>query len=195
MHLDLVLECYHSFLFQICFEITLLSLLQGRIAQCVECWTEQPGKILKQVQFPGAARDFPPSQLSVQTLSQCSYSPSEQLCASTSVCIKNPKRWQPHQLPVSGHMKMLHMLTGMGRAALAAAVALWVRWPKFTWDKELLRKKRLQLTSSAGLGAGSIPGLPLVVALWVGCCGNKVLVADLRRHTLEFIVCKLAEHL
>ena len=93
-------------------------------------------------------------------------------------------------------MEMLHMLTGMGRAALAAAVALWVRWPKFTtWDKEVLKKKRLQLTSSAGLGAGSIPGLPLVVALWVGCCGNKVLIADLRRHTLEFIVCKLAEHL
>ena len=91
MCLGLVLEHLQSVLFQIFVEITLSSLLQCSIAQFVECWTEKPGTILNRVQFPGAARDFPPSQLSAQTLSQCSYGPSVQLCALTSVYIKNPK--------------------------------------------------------------------------------------------------------
>ena len=43
----------------------------GRITQLVECQTEKPGAILTQALFSGAATDFPPSQLSVQTLSQC----------------------------------------------------------------------------------------------------------------------------
>ena len=40
-------------------------LVGGNVAQSVEHWT---GTLLMQVQFSGAARDFSPSQLSVQTL-------------------------------------------------------------------------------------------------------------------------------
>ena len=51
-----------------------LSSLGGRdVAQLVE---HQTGTLPTQVQFPGAARDFSPfSQLSVQTLLRCPFTP------------------------------------------------------------------------------------------------------------------------
>ena len=50
-----------------------LSSLGGRdVAQLVE---HQTGTLPTQVQFPGAARDFSPSQLSVQTLLRVSVHP------------------------------------------------------------------------------------------------------------------------
>ena len=54
-------------------------------AQLVGHSTEKPGTILMWVRVPGAAKDFSPSQLSVQTLLQCPYSPHVQLHASTAV--------------------------------------------------------------------------------------------------------------
>ena len=44
----------------------------GTVAQSV---VRQTGMLLTQVQVPGEARDFSPSHLSVQTLSQCPYTP------------------------------------------------------------------------------------------------------------------------
>ena len=44
----------------------------GDVAQLVE---HRTGTSLRQVRFPGAARDFSPSQLSVQTLLRCPYNP------------------------------------------------------------------------------------------------------------------------
>ena len=69
------------------------------------------------VQVPRMARDFSPSQLPVQILLRCLYSP---LCASASAHIKNPK--QLAAIPLFGHTKRLHQLVGMGSTALAAAV-------------------------------------------------------------------------
>ena len=53
-------------------------------AQLVERPTEKPGAILTRVRVPGVARDFCPSQLPVQTLLRCPYSPRVQSHASTS---------------------------------------------------------------------------------------------------------------
>ena len=57
----------------------------GDVAQLAERRTGTP---LRQVRFPGTARDFfpPESQLSVQTLFRCPYSPSVQSPAQTSAC-------------------------------------------------------------------------------------------------------------
>ena len=55
----------------------------GGVAQLVE---RQTGTPLTQVRFPGAARDFSLSQLSVQTLLRCPYSLRLQSHALTSVC-------------------------------------------------------------------------------------------------------------
>ena len=52
------------------------------MTQLVEHW---PGTLLRQVRFPSGARDVSPSQLSVQTLLQCLYSPHVQQHALTSV--------------------------------------------------------------------------------------------------------------
>ena len=54
----------------------------GNVAQLVERRTVTP---LRQVRFHGAARDFSPSQLFVQTLLRCPYSPRVQSHALTSV--------------------------------------------------------------------------------------------------------------
>ena len=70
-----------------------------------------------QVQVPRMARDFSPSQLPVQTILWCLYSP---LCASASAHVKNPK--QLAAIPLFGHTEILHQLVGMGSTAPAAAV-------------------------------------------------------------------------
>ena len=87
------------------------------IDQLVEHLTERSGAILMQVQVPRMARDFSPSQLPVQTILWCLYSP---LCASASAHVKNPK--QLAAIPLFGHTKILHQLVGMGSTAPAAAV-------------------------------------------------------------------------
>ena len=92
--------------------------LGGNVAQ-LERWTDTP---LKQDGFTDAARDFSPCQLSVQTLLWCPYSPRVQLHALTSVrTLKIPSIGS---LPLFGHTKIPHALSGMGGAALAAAAAL-----------------------------------------------------------------------
>ena len=66
----------------------------GDVAQLVE---RRTSTLLRQVQFPGAARDFSPSQFSVQTFLRCLYSP---FCANAyfNICahIQDPKHWQPY---------------------------------------------------------------------------------------------------
>ena len=74
------------------------------------------------------ARDFSPSQLSVQTLTQCPCSPCGQSHASSSVrtsipsCVhvKNPQTLAA--MPLFGHNEILQTLIRMGSAALVAAV-------------------------------------------------------------------------
>ena len=55
------------------------------IAQLVERPTEKPGAILRRVRTSGAARDFSPSQLPVQTLLRCPHSPGVKSHASISM--------------------------------------------------------------------------------------------------------------
>ena len=55
-----------------------------RGGQWIEHPTETPGEILTRVRVPGAGRDFSLSELTVQTLLRCSYSPRVQSHASTS---------------------------------------------------------------------------------------------------------------
>ena len=54
----------------------------GDVAQLAEHWTDTLQTL---VRFPGAARDFSPSQLSVQTPLRCLHTPWVQSCALTSV--------------------------------------------------------------------------------------------------------------
>ena len=82
----------------------------------------QTGTPLMQVQFHGAARNFSPSQLSVQTLFWSLYSPCVKPRALTPVSVS--KVSSTVSKPLFGLMKILHALLGMGSAALSAAVAL-----------------------------------------------------------------------
>ena len=84
--------------------------------------------ILTRVRVPDGARDFSPSQLSMQTLLRYSHSPRVQWHASKSVCtLKPPKHWQPYSsvwthhntahtdshIAVFGHTTILHTLTAI----------------------------------------------------------------------------------
>ena len=92
------------------------------IAQLVGRPTEKPGTIRTRVRVPGAARDFfPQSQLSVQTLVRCPYSPRVQSLASTSV--RTLKYQTLTTIALFGHTKKRHTHTGMGSAAPAAVAA------------------------------------------------------------------------
>ena len=64
---------------------------------------------------------FSYSQLSVQTLVLCPYSPCIKLHALTAVCMLEIPSTGSHAF---GQMKIPHTLVGMARAALAAAVVL-----------------------------------------------------------------------
>ena len=64
---------------------------------------------------------FSYSQLSVQTLVLCPYSPCIKLHALTAVCTLEIPSTGSHAF---GQMKIPHTLVGMARAALAAAVVL-----------------------------------------------------------------------
>ena len=82
-------------------------------AQSVMCPNKMPGTILKQVQFPGAARDFFP-RVNFQFTSthwQCSYSPRVLSHASTSVCMLKPQTLAA--MPMFGHPEILHTLIGI----------------------------------------------------------------------------------
>ena len=105
-------------------------------AQSVECPTEKPDATFMQVRVTAAARDF-----SSTASFQCRLSydvhaaPCVQLHASTSVCMLNPEHWQPHHCLDT--RKILRTLTGMGSAALAAAIPYPGKAtegdPNFTW--------------------------------------------------------------
>ena len=88
---------------------------------------------MTRVRVPGAARYFfSQSQIPVQTLLRCSYSPRVQSHASTSAgIVKNPKLWQP-SVPLFEQTKILHTPVGTGGAALAAAVPYRVERPELS---------------------------------------------------------------
>ena len=80
----------------------------GRTAQLVERRTEKHSAIPTRVRVPGVAKGyFFQSQLSVQTLLRCPYSPRVQSCTSTSV--QNPNAGC--HIPLSGHTNELHRQT------------------------------------------------------------------------------------
>ena len=65
----------------------------------------------------------PPPPPGADSLNMVSIQPTcATVCINICTHIKNPKPWQPYQLPLFGHRKILHTLIGMGSAALAAAV-------------------------------------------------------------------------
>ena len=103
-------------------EDSVKTILGAGMSQLLQRRTEKPGAILTWVRIPSAARDFYPySQLPVQTLSRCPYSPRERSHASTSVrTLKIPNTGS--HIPLFGHTKIAHTLIAMGRAALAAAM-------------------------------------------------------------------------
>ena len=79
------------------------------------------------------------SQLSVQTLLQCPYTPHYNRIHQHYVhIVQNPKRWQPHHcLDTWKH----YTLVGMGSTTLVASV----RQPEFTIrDNEVLKKKPMK---------------------------------------------------
>ena len=97
---------------------------------------------------------FSQSQLPLQILLQCLHSPLPAIAGiNTGAYVKNPKRWQLNHcldtgkccthwqewaaltMPLPGHRKMLHTLTGMGSTALAAAVqTASYLWTADHWD-------------------------------------------------------------
>ena len=89
-------------------------------AQLVEHPPEKSGAKLMQVRIFGAARDFSLSIHFQCRLLQCLYSPRVQSHASASV--RTLKFQTLAAIPFFGHTKIPHTLTGMGSAALAAAV-------------------------------------------------------------------------
>ena len=79
--------------------------------------------MLTRVRVPGAARDFSPSQLSMQTLFSITVSvqaPCAIACINSCAHVKKPKHRQP--LPLLVYTNVLHTLVGMGSAALVAAL-------------------------------------------------------------------------
>ena len=76
--------------------------------------------MLMQVRVPDAARDFSPRVKFQSRLLWCLYSLHVQSHASTPVhTLKIPNTGS---IPLFGHMKILHKLTGMGSTAITATV-------------------------------------------------------------------------
>ena len=92
----------------------------GDVAQLVERRTDTP---LRQIRFPGAARDFSPGvrfsadSLTVSVQPSCAIA-----CINICAHVTDPHHLQP--IPLFGHTKIPRALLGTGSAALAAAVAL-----------------------------------------------------------------------
>ena len=96
--------------------------VRGEIEPLVELRTKKAGVVLMWVQFPRVAWIFlPESAFSADSLT-AAYSPCVQSYASMSVCMLTVPNTGSHTI-VWTH-KTLHTLTGMGSAALGAAVAL-----------------------------------------------------------------------
>ena len=100
---------------------------RGGTARLVKRPTEKPGATLTRVRVPGAARDFS-SRVNLQRR----FSYYGVLSASASVGpLKNPKHWID-RLPLHClDTKILHILVGIGSAALVAAApypgkATWI---------------------------------------------------------------------
>ena len=115
-------------------------------AQSVEHLTERPGAKLTPVRFPSVARDFSPSQLSVQTLTVSVQPP----CACSNICmhVTNPKHWLPYYCLDT---EILHAVIGEGSTVLAAAVpylgtVTWISpkgwWTTTTKNKNKTRRRR-----------------------------------------------------
>ena len=115
----------------------------GDVAQLVE---DQTGTSLTQVRFPGGARDFSPSQLSVQTLLWCPYTPMcshmyLHLCACWRSC-------SPCQSSVDyGNTKIPSMHLRLGSATLSQLAFpgegnLNFPWEKSHWDNAGVKKKK-----------------------------------------------------
>ena len=88
---------------------------------------------------------FSRSLLSVQTLVRCLYSPRVQLYASASVrrALKIPNTGS-HKIPLFGRTNILHIWTGMGSAALVAAVPyMGIKPPKLpARNNEVIKKRK-----------------------------------------------------
>ena len=96
------------------------------------------GTILSRVRVPGGAKDFPLSQLPVQTLLRCPYSPRVQSHASKSGRTLKIPDTGSHTL--FAHTEILHTLIGMGSAALAAAAPFPGKATQFPEsDNEILK--------------------------------------------------------
>ena len=92
-----------------------------QITQLVECLTGKPGAALTWVRVLGVARDFFPQSASDADSLTVSVQPH--------VCSHMPQHLCAHSksqtlagTPLFGHMEIQHTPTGMGSAALAAAV-------------------------------------------------------------------------
>ena len=97
--------------------------------------TENPGAILTQVQVPRVAGDCSPSQLPVQTLLQCPYSPRVQSHALMSV------RMLLAAEPLFGHTEILHQSQEWVALLLWPLCFTQVRWHKFpARDNEIIKK-------------------------------------------------------
>ena len=90
-------------------------------AQLVKRLSKKTGAILTRVRVPGAARDFSPR---VNFRCRLSYRVrTAPVCiARISISMHIKKSPILSAIPLFGHMKILHTLTGMGSAALVAAV-------------------------------------------------------------------------
>ena len=115
------------------------------IIQLIERPTKKPGGDIDAGSSPWCGKGlFSRSLLSVQTLLRCPYSPRVQSHASASVrALKIPNTCS-HKIPLFGRTKILHVLTEMGSAALAAAAPCMGKAPpKFpARNNEVIKKRK-----------------------------------------------------
>ena len=91
----------------------------GRTSDC-----RVEGAILTRVRVPGATRDcLPESAFSADSLTVSVQPPCAIACINICAHVKKKEKKKAlAAIPLFGHPKMLHTLTGIGSAALAAAV-------------------------------------------------------------------------
>ena len=106
------------------------------VAQLVEHWT---GLLPTQAPFPGAARNFSPRQLALQTLLQCPYNPVCS-CMHLNLCTRQRSHGSPCLSSVNyGNAKTSSMHHRLGSATLLLLAFsrednLNFPWEKSCWD-------------------------------------------------------------
>ncbi len=142
------------------------TILGAGMSQVLQRRTEKPGAIVTWVRIPSAARDFSPySQLSMQTLWRCPYSPRVRARASTSVrTLKIPNTG--NHIALFGDRKTLHTLIGMGSAALGTAML----YPgKATWISRMGQRISTKIIIIMSDMIVSILGINWMFALFCWC--------------------------